>query len=226
MLGRQRLIVRRTRLVGAQAELWPDWRHHAFLTNRTDAIELVEESTASTPWWSSRSVTSKTRHSRTSPRPLPRERRLDCYRRLGAQPAQMDHSDRAARHGHPDRPNHPPPATDRPRPDHPHRAHSDTPTACPMAMGTHVPHSARPPPDAACTHLIAGGRSRETIDADPGLGMPAPARPQRRDGLNWPHPHQEATPRAKPAATPADYNADDRSGASYTNITIGTVDRG
>jgi len=42
MLGSQRLIVRRTRLVGAQAELWPDWRHHAFLTNRTDALELVE----------------------------------------------------------------------------------------------------------------------------------------------------------------------------------------
>ena len=42
MLGRQRLIVRRTRLVGAQAELWPDWRHFAFLTNRTDAIEVVE----------------------------------------------------------------------------------------------------------------------------------------------------------------------------------------
>ena len=36
MLGCQRLIVRRTRLVGAQAELWPDWRYHAFLTNRTD----------------------------------------------------------------------------------------------------------------------------------------------------------------------------------------------
>ena len=42
MLGRRRLIVRRTRLVGAQAELWPDWRHHAFLTNRTDALEVVE----------------------------------------------------------------------------------------------------------------------------------------------------------------------------------------
>jgi hypothetical protein len=40
--GDLRLIVRRTRLLGAQAELWPDWRHHAFLTNRTDAIELVE----------------------------------------------------------------------------------------------------------------------------------------------------------------------------------------
>jgi hypothetical protein len=42
MLGYQRLIVRRTRLVGAQAELWPDWRHHAFFTNRTDALETVE----------------------------------------------------------------------------------------------------------------------------------------------------------------------------------------
>jgi hypothetical protein len=29
-----RLIARRTRLVGAQADLFPNWRHHAFLTNR------------------------------------------------------------------------------------------------------------------------------------------------------------------------------------------------
>ncbi|MGI8714004.1 MAG: IS1380 family transposase [Solirubrobacteraceae bacterium] len=42
MLGRQRLIIRRTRLAGAQAELWPDWRHFAFLTNRTDPLETVE----------------------------------------------------------------------------------------------------------------------------------------------------------------------------------------
>jgi len=42
MLGAQRLVVRRTRLLGAQAELWPEWRHFAFLTNRTDAIETVE----------------------------------------------------------------------------------------------------------------------------------------------------------------------------------------
>jgi hypothetical protein len=34
MLGDWRLIVRRTRLLGDQAELWPDWRHHAFATNR------------------------------------------------------------------------------------------------------------------------------------------------------------------------------------------------
>jgi len=35
MLGSWRLIVRRTRLVGDQAELWPDWRYHCFATNRT-----------------------------------------------------------------------------------------------------------------------------------------------------------------------------------------------
>jgi Transposase DDE domain group 1 len=40
--GARRLIVRRTRLVGSQAELWPEWRHFAFLTNRTDDIAAVE----------------------------------------------------------------------------------------------------------------------------------------------------------------------------------------
>ena len=29
-------------MVGAQAELFPDWRHHAFATNQTAALELVE----------------------------------------------------------------------------------------------------------------------------------------------------------------------------------------
>ena len=37
----RRLIVRRTRLVGAQAALWPDWRHFAFLTDlEGTAVEL------------------------------------------------------------------------------------------------------------------------------------------------------------------------------------------
>jgi hypothetical protein len=38
----RRLIVRRTRLLGAQAELFPDWRHFAFITNRSDDIAVVE----------------------------------------------------------------------------------------------------------------------------------------------------------------------------------------
>ncbi|HVX33064.1 MAG TPA: IS1380 family transposase [Solirubrobacterales bacterium] len=41
-LGERRLIVRRTRLTGEQAELFPDWRHFAFLTNRTETLGAVE----------------------------------------------------------------------------------------------------------------------------------------------------------------------------------------
>jgi hypothetical protein len=37
----RRLIVRRTRLIGRQAQLWPDWRHFGFLTDLgADAIDV------------------------------------------------------------------------------------------------------------------------------------------------------------------------------------------
>jgi len=42
LYGGRRLIVRRTRLLGTQAQLWPDWRHFCFITNRTEDITLVE----------------------------------------------------------------------------------------------------------------------------------------------------------------------------------------
>jgi len=41
-LGNWRLIVRRTRLIGDQAELWPDWRHHTFATNRTIPLLVAD----------------------------------------------------------------------------------------------------------------------------------------------------------------------------------------
>jgi hypothetical protein len=37
-----RLVVRRTRLVGADETLFPDWRHHAFITDRHEPLSLVE----------------------------------------------------------------------------------------------------------------------------------------------------------------------------------------
>jgi hypothetical protein len=40
--GGRRLVVRRTRLTGAQAALFPDWRHFCFITNRTEELALVE----------------------------------------------------------------------------------------------------------------------------------------------------------------------------------------
>ena len=38
----RRLIVRRVRLLGEQDEMFPEWRHFPFFTNRTDPIDLVE----------------------------------------------------------------------------------------------------------------------------------------------------------------------------------------
>ena len=37
-----RLIVRRTRLTGTQADLFPNWRHHAFATNRTIPVLVAD----------------------------------------------------------------------------------------------------------------------------------------------------------------------------------------
>ena len=37
-----RLIARRTRLVGAQADLFPNWRHHAFITNRDLPVLIAD----------------------------------------------------------------------------------------------------------------------------------------------------------------------------------------
>jgi hypothetical protein len=41
-LSGRRLIVRRVRTLGAQGELFPDWQHFPFATNRTDDITVVE----------------------------------------------------------------------------------------------------------------------------------------------------------------------------------------
>ncbi|MEE9182983.1 MAG: IS1380 family transposase [Acidimicrobiia bacterium] len=37
-----RLVVRRTRLTGPQATLWPDWRYHVFITNRDGGPVLLD----------------------------------------------------------------------------------------------------------------------------------------------------------------------------------------
>jgi Transposase DDE domain group 1 len=37
-LAGERLVVRRTHLTGPQATLWPDWRYHAFVTDRVGGV--------------------------------------------------------------------------------------------------------------------------------------------------------------------------------------------
>ena len=54
-----RLIVRRTRLVGAQAELFPTWRYHAFVTVGSAPRSGWTKITAATPSWSCASGTSR-----------------------------------------------------------------------------------------------------------------------------------------------------------------------
>src|SRR6266536_2227107 len=41
--GADRLVVRRTRLVGAQAELFPNWRYHAFVTDRVGTTVWLDQ---------------------------------------------------------------------------------------------------------------------------------------------------------------------------------------
>ena len=41
-LGGRRLVVRRVRNLSPQGELFPNWQHHPFLTNRSEEITLVE----------------------------------------------------------------------------------------------------------------------------------------------------------------------------------------
>jgi hypothetical protein len=64
--GDRRLIVRRTRLLGAQAELWPDWRHSASSPTAPTTSPWLRPSTATTPSSSRSSQTSRTRLWRTS----------------------------------------------------------------------------------------------------------------------------------------------------------------
>jgi len=53
--GGRRLVVRRTRLTeAAQAQLWPNWRHFAFLSPTWPATPSPwTSSTVNTPWWNS-----------------------------------------------------------------------------------------------------------------------------------------------------------------------------
>src|SRR3954467_2462717 len=170
MLGAQRLIIRRTRLLGDQAELWPDWRHFAFLTNRTDAIDRRD-----------RASPARRRRAR-DPRPqrpglgaLPvgqvlRQRGLDGDRRARAQPAALDNADRAARHHHPRRPDATTKAADDPRPPGTVRPNNDTANARPVALGARLPRHS-----AAAARAATPRRTPGPLPRRPAAAPPAPA---------------------------------------------------
>ena len=153
-----RLVVRGTRLTDeAQAELWPHWRYHAFITNRTDLDTLAGR------------LPPPTRHRRIGhPRPqgehrlgppavgeLRRQRRLADLRRTGPQPLPVAHPPRQGppprqAHRRTDRPQPTPRPTRAPR--QPQRPHHLAPTRT-MALGNHLPHRTHQHPQPAPTRL-------------------------------------------------------------------------
>jgi hypothetical protein len=86
----RRLIVRRTRLVGPQAELWPDWRHFPLIFYRTEEIALVQAEHRDHAVVEQVIADLKDQARALPLRPLPRQRRLDRPGRHRAQPAQVD----------------------------------------------------------------------------------------------------------------------------------------
>ena len=144
-LDGRRLIVRRTRLIGPQAELWPDWRYFPFLTNRTDPLEVVEaehrqhavveltirdlkdQALAHFPSGQFNANSAWTV--------------IACHR---AQPAPLDQRDRTARPDRPRRAHAAPPAASDPRPPDPHRPPVDASPPRPLALARRLHQRASP----------------------------------------------------------------------------------
>jgi Transposase DDE domain group 1 len=208
VLGSRRLIVRRTRLVGAQAELWPDWRHFAFITNRTEPLELVEaehrqhavvELAIREP-------------QRPSTRALPlrhvqRQRRLDGDRLPGPQPAALDEPDRAAGSDRPRGAHAAPPAAQPPRPPDPLSPAVDAASPRPLAVATRLRPRARAHPGTAGRGLTAAAQldhqpsTRANPGATNGCTRTSPgAPPQAR--TTPPVPQPRPTPLTSPKSCP------------------------
>src|SRR6266496_399053 len=105
-----RLIVRRTRLQGAHAELFPNWRYHAFVTDRVGtAVQLDQD-----------------------------HRRLAACGHPGAQPAALDRHHRTGRPPRADGRQDPAPHPTQPaRPHHPLRPPPGPASARPAGPGRH-----------------------------------------------------------------------------------------
>ena len=150
-----RLVVRRTRLTDPeQAQLWPDWRHHAFATNTgTRDGQRRPRSPGTRPRRTRHPGPQRISRSRASPiRELLRQRRLAFLRHPGAQPLPLDQPPQrgptrrtVGQRAHRPYPSPVPTRTARQpqRSDHPTTAH-------PMAMGHHHPYHPhqhpQPPP--------------------------------------------------------------------------------
>ena len=138
-----RLIVRRTRLVGPQAELWPEWRYHGFVSDVAgDAVALDQDPSPPRGHGA--------RHPRpeggfgAQPRslgPLLRQLGVAGAGRPRAQPPAVDGSARPAHRRSCGRQDHPSAVPSPARPAHPVRTEASVAPASAMAVASCLSHS-------------------------------------------------------------------------------------
>ena len=183
-----RLITRRSRLLGAQGELWPNWRYHSFVTDRDDL-----DTKAATP---------TTGHSRARhQRPQRRLRAQPLVLRNGAWLACCVLAHNLARRpasGAPTprgRGHHPQPAPHRAGPPRQPQPPPQTAPAAQLAMGTHLHHRPATNPQPAPTHLSRPQRPAQRSRTPPATNPHQPHTPilhaPKRAG-----PHTRTSPAA------------------------------
>ena len=165
----RRLIVRRTRLIGAQAELWPDWPLR--LSHQPHTGHHDRRGRAPRP---RRRRAGHRRPQRPGARALPlrrlrRQQRVDRARRDRAQSAPLDAAARTATHHNPRRTHPAPPAAQRPRPPDAPRPRLDAAPPGPLAMARRLPQRAQPHPSTARRRVTAA-----VLSDDKSTNRPAP----------------------------------------------------
>jgi len=176
-----RLIVRRTRLVGPQAKLWPDWRHHACVT-KPHRHDRRPRHRPPPPRRGRDRHPRPQRRLRTEPLPIRevlRQLGLGRDRHPGPQPPPLDRRSRLRHHRADRGQDDPPPLPHPPRPAHSRRSPPDAPPPRPLALAPHPrPRSGPAPPASQCcvTDPAAGrpGARERRQPNTPGNGSAEP----------------------------------------------------
>ena len=177
----RRLIVRRTRLTDTTQALWPEWRHHAFLTDLNDDTVTIDKFHRQHAVVELAIRPQRRRRSRTLPiRTVLRQRGVARVRSPRPQPHPLDrpprrHPPRRSTHR---RAHHPHPPHRAPRPARQPQRPTHTAAPDPMAMGRPVPHRAHTTARDPAAHL---NTPRPSIRNAPlqGGAMPEPGRETR-----------------------------------------------
>ena len=202
-----RLIVRRSRLLGAQGELWPNWRYHCFVTDREDldtcAADTYHRGHA-TVELAIRDLKEGSGLSRCPSRTVPRQRRLARLLRARAQLRPLDRPPRPRASS----PSQPPSATG----SSPCRAASSTTAAATDCACPSTGHGQTPSPPPCNTSATCPCSSDPPLSARRGAAQPQAPPTRHKPRTPVPHaPKRTKTPRPahthQPSGPPAP-NAD------------------